>query len=55
MASWGVFSLTGTPINEIFQRGVLTIIKLNSVPDTLKTLIAGLVVKKIFKIGINRF
>jgi DNA helicase HerA-like ATPase len=49
MASWGVFSATGTSIEEIFRRGVLTIIKLNSVPDNLKTLIAGLVVKKIFK------
>ena len=49
MASWGVFSATGTSIDEIFRRGVLTIIKLNSVPDNLKTLIAGLVVKKIFK------
>ena len=44
-----IFDTNGTPIDEIFQRGSLSIIKLNSIPDDLKALIAGLITKKIFR------
>lgn len=44
-----IFDVNGTPIEEIFVRGSLSVIKMNKISDDLKALIAGLITKKIFR------
>lgn len=47
--SWRIFSTEGTTISEIFREGIMTIMSLGEADEKLKTLITGILVKKIFK------
>ena len=47
--NWGVLSKNGTTISEIFKEGILTVVNLLEAEQSLKTLITGILVKKIFR------
>jgi len=48
--SWGIFDKTGTPLHEIVQRGVLTIIDFSHLPNPqLKSITAALLGEQIFE------
>ena len=49
MGQWPVLQDTGTPLTELFRSGILSIIKLSGVDDSEKQMIAGIIIKKIFK------
>lgn len=47
--TWRVLSEDGTPLDQIFKKGILTVINLSEADYSLKSLIAGILIKKIFK------
>ena len=49
LRTWKVFDVKGSPIEEIFKGEKITIINLQEVDYSLKSLIVGILVKKIFK------
>lgn len=49
MRTWRVLSEHGTSIEEIFKAGLLTVINVSEADYSLKTLITGILTKKIFK------
>lgn len=49
ISQWGIFGQTGTTIKEIFKPGVMSVITLVEADQSLKTLITGILVKKIYK------
>lgn len=49
MGQWPVLQDTGTPLTELFRSGILSVIKLSGVDDAEKQMIAGIIIKKIFK------
>lgn len=49
MRTWRVLSERGTSLEEIFKAGVLTVVNVSEADYGLKTLITGILTKKIFK------
>ena len=49
ISQWGIFGQTGTTIKEIFKPGVMSVVTLVEADQSLKTLITGILVKKIYK------
>jgi hypothetical protein len=47
--SWRIFDGEGTPIEDVFKEGGISVLNLQEVDYSLKSLIVGILVKKIFK------
>lgn len=53
LRTWKVFDEKGSSIEDIFKRGTITIMNLQEVDYALKSLVVGILVKKIFKARIE--